>query len=251
MSDAVPYNTTRLVGEPFVSSAEFYDAIYAARGKDYAAETAYLIGVASRAVARPLATLLDVACGTGEHLAHFREYLTVSGFDGCPAMLAVARRKLPDVELIEGDVMRMTLGRRFDVITCLFASVAYLPDVISMTRAVAIMAEHLEPGGVLLIEPGVLRGQAEPPRDDSMTVSYLDSTLTRRTSGRLSPDRLEITFEYEFVAEGGRQSFTESHVVQLFARDAYERAMAEAGLACEFDARGPAGRGLFIGRSPG
>ena len=251
MAEPVLYNTTSDTREPFVLSADFYDAIYAARGKDYAAEATYLIEVAARTLNRPPRSWLDVACGTGEHLRYLREHVAVVGVDDCPAMLAVARRKLPATELVEGDMQTMALGRRFEVVSCLFASVAYLPNEAAMAGAIATMAEHLNPGGVLLLEPGVMQGQAEPPRVDSMCVTQGGMTLRRQTSGRLEAGRLIITFEYESDLGDRRRTFREEHVVQLFTREAYENAMATAGLTCEFDLSGPARRGLFIGRSWG
>jgi ubiquinone/menaquinone biosynthesis C-methylase UbiE len=49
----------------FTESAEFYDAIYAAK-KDYRAESARVAAIV-RNLVPGAQTLLDVACGTGEH----------------------------------------------------------------------------------------------------------------------------------------------------------------------------------------
>ena len=71
----------------FTKSAAFYDAIYAARGKDYAAEAAWL-RAAYRNVAARSSRLLDVACGTGRHLSQLRNEFAVEGLDADPAMIA-------------------------------------------------------------------------------------------------------------------------------------------------------------------
>jgi len=61
-------------------SADIYDLVHRARGKDYAAEA---IQVAREVRARnPGATsLLDVACGTGGHLLHLRTDFSVAGVE--------------------------------------------------------------------------------------------------------------------------------------------------------------------------
>ena len=45
------------------------------------------------------------------------------------------------------------LGRRFDVVTCLFSSIAYMTTVEDLRAATATMAAHLEPAGCSLVEP--------------------------------------------------------------------------------------------------
>ena len=51
----------------------------------------------------PPARTLDLACGTGFLTAHLRG--AVTGLDQSPKMLAVARRRLPEAELVAGDAL--------------------------------------------------------------------------------------------------------------------------------------------------
>ena len=44
-------------------------------------------------------------------------------------------------------------GRRFDVVLCLFSSIGYARDEERLRAAVAAMASHLEPVGLLVVEP--------------------------------------------------------------------------------------------------
>jgi demethylmenaquinone methyltransferase/2-methoxy-6-polyprenyl-1,4-benzoquinol methylase len=53
----------------------------------------------------PPARTLDVACGTGFLTRHLRG--DVVGLDQSPTMLAVARERLPDVELVDGDALAL------------------------------------------------------------------------------------------------------------------------------------------------
>src|ERR671923_34446 len=98
-------------------------------------------------------TLLDVACGTGAHLAELRRWYRCEGLDLDGELLAVARERLRDVPLHQDDMRDFDLGRRFDAVTCLFSSIGYVLTVEGLTAAVAAMARHLEPGGVLVVEP--------------------------------------------------------------------------------------------------
>ena len=70
--------------------------------------------------------MLELACGTGSILAQLRDEYEVVGVDLSPQMLAIAWEKLPGVELIEGDMTEVRLGRTFDAVLCLYDSINHL-----------------------------------------------------------------------------------------------------------------------------
>jgi SAM-dependent methyltransferase len=129
-----------------------------AMGKDYSAESDKIRReiLARNPSAR---TLLDVACGTGGHSAHPRNWFTVTGVDIDTAMLDQARRRLPGVEMIQGDMPSFGLARSFDAVICLFSSIGYMTTVDELDSGTKVMADHLEPGGVLIVD-GWLRPDA-------------------------------------------------------------------------------------------
>jgi SAM-dependent methyltransferase len=119
----------------FNRSADLYDALYATF-KDYGAEAAQLRALLGERVPGAQ-SLLDVACGTGTHLAELREHYEVEGLDLDPELLAVARERLPGIPLHVGDMTDFDLGRRFDVVLNLFSSIAYAAGVEHLRAAVA------------------------------------------------------------------------------------------------------------------
>lgn len=261
MADRVSYSleTMRPSSSPFSAMAPFYDALYRAKGKGYSAEADYVDRTIRQH--RPEArSLLDVACGTGEHLVHLAGRYQVAGLDLAEPMLEVARRKLPGVPIHHGDMTGFRLPRRFGVITCLFASAAYLSDVAALRTAVASMAGHLERGGLLLIEPGVMPHNLAPPRASSLTATVGSTVIRRTTSAEIlhqccrAPERptaIRITFRHTLERPGRPpRHFTEHHTVQLFSRDKYEAALSAADLDHRFDPAGPANLGLFVARRP-
>ena len=134
----------------FIHSAPFYDALYSF--KDYAEAVRHLTAILDRE-APAARTLLDVGCGTGRHLQTLRQRYDVQGLDVDPAMLAVARERCPDVKFHEVDMARFSLPDRFDVITCLFSSIGYVKSRDRLRSAIGCMSAHLNPGGMLLVEP--------------------------------------------------------------------------------------------------
>ena len=236
---------------PFEHFAGVYDAIYAARGKDYAAEATYVCDTIGEHAARPIETLLDVACGTGEHLRHFAARFVATGVDASPTMLHVARRKLKGVKLSRADMRDLELGRRYDAVTCLFAAVAYLKDEGELRDAVASMARHVNPGGVLVIEPGVTPGELVPVQAQIVEAPMEDGMVRRHAEAERRDDVLLLRFRFETEQdlEGVRirTEFEEEHRVRLFTHEQYAAALESAGLVFRHLDAWPGPRGLYVG----
>src|SRR5215475_13194069 len=63
----------------------------------------------------PAARVLDLGCGSGYPVArHLTGHgFRVTGIDSSPAMIALARSRLPEQEWIVADMRPLALGRRF------------------------------------------------------------------------------------------------------------------------------------------
>lgn len=231
----------------FTRSARYYDALY--DFKDYAAASQKLHELIQRS--HPAAeSLLDLACGTGRHLEHLRAHYHVEGLDLNPELLEAARRRCPGVPFHHGDMAGFELGRRFDVVTCLFSSIAYVKTLDNLHRTIATMARHLRPGGVAVLEPWF-----GPDRywTGTITANHVDQPelkiawmYTSEREGDLSI----LDVHYLVGTPGGIEHFTERHELGLFTDEQYLAAFRDAGLAASHDREGLFGRGLFLGVKP-
>jgi SAM-dependent methyltransferase len=102
---------------------------------------------------RPGQVVLDVACGTGVVAGEASKRLLgrgrVVGLDLNEAMLAVARRILPEIEWRQGDAMALPLdSATFDVVLCQ-AALMFVPDP---GRALREMARVVKPTGTVGIQ---------------------------------------------------------------------------------------------------
>jgi SAM-dependent methyltransferase len=230
----------------FSRSQRLYDSIYSF--KDYPAEAETLRSLIRER--RPRArSLLDVACGTGKHLELLRGDFDVAGVDLDPDMIALARERLGDeVPLQVGDMAEFDLGRTFDVVVCLFSSIAYTRTEERLRSAVANLARHAGPDGLVLVEPWFY------PEDwtaGHVSANFVDEEDLKVARMSLSPplsDPLTMRFHYLVATTEGIESFTEEHVVGMFTHQQYVDAFRAAGLSVEHDPEGLMGRGLFVGR---
>jgi len=233
-------------------SARIYDLLYTGTGiKDYEAETADLRRIISDA--NPTAkTLLDVACGTGAHLARLRHWYTVEGVDLSPEMLEVARERLPGVPLHVGDMRTLDLGRSFDVVVCLFSSIGYVTEPAELRSTVGRLAAHVGRPGVLILDgwlrPDVWQAgyRAEPDiaSDDEVTVVRL--ALTKRI-GNIT----ELDMHHLVRTSTEIDYFSETHRLALTPTEEYVSAVEQAGLDARVAPDYMPGRDRIIGiRSP-
>jgi SAM-dependent methyltransferase len=228
----------------FSRSARIYDAVYS--WKDYPRE-AELVHELVQARKPGAETLLDVACGTGAHLAELRRRYRCEGLDRNADLLAVARERLPDLPLHEGDMRDFDLGRRFDAVTCLFSSIGYMLTVPDLDAAVAAMARHLEPGGVLVVEPWLRPEAVVTPHVGAVFVDEPELKIARVNTIEVDGRRSSFEFHFLVGTPDGVQHFTEPHELRLFTHEEYLAAFNAAGLAAEHDEEGLMGRGLYTG----
>lgn len=231
----------------FTKSARFYDRLYSF--KDYAAAADALHRLAQER-SPGARTLLDVGCGTGKHLESLQGRYDVAGLDLNPDLLAIARERLPDAPLHEADMTSFELGRRFDVVTCLFSSIAYVRTLDNMRDAIRRMAEHLEPNGLLLVEPWF---SIETYWKGTITANHLDDPDLKISWMYVSELRDRVSYldiHYLVGTPDGVHAFSEVHEMGLFTPEEYGAAMTDVGLTHEFDPKGFFGRGLHLGRAP-
>ncbi len=231
----------------FSKSANFYNALYGSMGKDYVAETHKVHQIIQGHKRSSGDTLLEVACGTGMHASILRENYQVEGLDLDPEMLAVASQTYPGIPFHQADMVDFDLGKGFDVITCLFSSIGYVKTKERLETAIQNMARHLQPGGVLIVEPWFTPEQWKPGRVSALFVDQPDLKISRMNISEVDGLLSFFVFHYTVGTPQGVEYFTERHELGLFTHEEYLGAFRKTGLEVIHDPEGLDGRGLYIG----
>jgi SAM-dependent methyltransferase len=231
----------------FSESAEVYDLIYG-EFKNYVDESARLAALLRR-VNPSCRSVLDVGCGTGEHMRHLSTHgLRVDGLDLDQRYVDIAARKNPGSRLWRADMVGFDVPERYDAIVCLFSSIGYVRTLEGMEEALRTFRRHLEIGGVIVIEPWFAPGQLDPSFVMRNTAEGHDVRVERvshlEIDGRLS----RLRFDYTLTDAVGVRTATEVHELGLFTTTEMHRAFQAVGLEVEHDESGLDGRGLFIAR---
>ncbi|MCB1327713.1 MAG: class I SAM-dependent methyltransferase [Spirochaetales bacterium] len=186
----------------------------------------------------PVENILDLGCGTGEHLAALSGLVDpkrLLGVDIAPAMIRVARERYPGIRFEPGDMRALGLIERFDLIISLFGCLNYLHSDEELLAALTGARERLKPGGRLLFEvwhrrpyAGLDYSYESPPR---LVQSQGLAVERRRQVRRISRDRndfIDIDFTYRLEPEG--RFVRDRHRFRVFDRGEFEKLAGEAGL---------------------
>jgi ubiquinone/menaquinone biosynthesis C-methylase UbiE len=230
----------------YTKSAAYYDQLY--QFMNYA-DTAAQVRERILEQAPAARTLLDVGCGTGQHLEHLSRTFEAEGLDLNPDLLRLARERCPGIRFHQADMAAFALPARFDVIACLFSSIGYVRTLENLRTTLVNFARHLSPGGLVLVEPWFT---PESFWSDTLTTNVADQgepkVVWMYTSRR--EDRVAVLDIHYLVGQrSGVEHFTERHELGLFTHEEYLAAFRNAGLEPEHEPVGVFRRGLYLGRS--
>lgn len=233
----------------FTKSAHLYDAIYSF--VDYAAEAELLKKLILERKTSHANELLDVACGTGQHISYLKNDFQIEGLDLQPEMLAIAAERNPEITFHHADMIDFNLGKQFDAIVCMFSSIGFVRSLENMRLTMANFAAHLKPGGVLIVEPWVLRDAFIDGHLGSAFIDKPEIKIARINTSKRVGDISVLDLHYLVGTAQSIEHFDEHHELGLFTEEQYLTAAKDAGLSVRFEKRGPKyrdlyDRGLFI-----
>ena len=174
--------------------ADQYDTFY--YDKDYEAECDLIEETFRRYAGKPVKSILDLGCGTGNHTIPLaRRGYQVTGVDRSSEMVEHAKAKLQSqtspcqlqLQFLEGDVRSLELDQQFDAVLMMFAVLGYQLTNDDVSDTLRTIRRHLKSAGVFVFDvwygPAVL---AIRPGDKIREIPTADGKVIRMASGELN-----------------------------------------------------------------
>lgn len=217
--------------------AQYYDMIY--KKKDYKKECAYLEGLFKKHAGRKIKTVLDLGCGTANHMVPFlKRGYKVAGVDASAPMLRLAARKLEEMdlraELFKGRLQSFQLDRTFDAVLCLFSVIDYLTQKKDLLSALRNISGYMKKSSLFIFDfwnANAVTGYYSPRRKSIFNIG--DKMLERRSVTKIDPFRHMCEVHYTCsLKQNGRliQRDEEKHLLRYFAVDEMKDYLKMSGL---------------------
>jgi SAM-dependent methyltransferase len=184
-----------------------------------------------RKINRQAVRVLDVGCGSGEHIHRLAAHgFVCDGIDVNEDFLELARRKHPVGRFVCADMFSLNLPDRYDAVLCLFSVIGYAQTRESLGKALGQFRDHLKPGGVVAVEPWFWPGWFTHNETTHMDFQGEGITVSRTFRVELSGRTSRVHYEYEIVDESGTHHAQEVHELGLFTQDEMMDTFSEVGL---------------------
>lgn len=229
----------------FTESSAYYDLVYSF--KDYKKESDEIAEML-RAECPDCKTILDVGCGTAEHHLHLKDHFSPDGIDLNETFISIASEKNPEGFYSVADMRNFDLGKKYDVILCLFSSIGYLESTDEIVAALRSLGRHLNENGLVIVEPWFTPETYGKPRIGMVTNETPELKICRMSRSELHGEFTILHFDYMVnTLEDGVRYFSEQHKVRLTSVAEMKHAFHEAGFEVRFEEKGLGERGLYFG----
>lgn len=227
--------------------AKYYDLIY--YWKDYKKESIQLKKLISKYKKSFGNSLLEVGCGAGHHLQFLSKDFKCMGIDINKEILDIARKKNKEVVFKQDDMIKLDLGKKFDIIVSLFSSIGYVKTYENLKKTLINFSNHLNKGGVVIIEPWFTKETFKAGFPHMVTYEDENIKIARLNVSKVRGNISILDMHY-LIAEKGKdvKYFRDYHELGLFNTNKTLELMRKVGLKSKFLKRGfMKDRGVFVG----
>lgn len=217
----------------YTELAKYYDSIY--HWKNYKKEANKIKRLISKYKKSDGKSLLDVACGTGNHLKFLKNNFSCIGIDINIGILKVTRKNVDNVIFKQANMINFNINKKFDVILCLFSSIGYVKTYSNLRKTIKNFARHLKKGGIAIIEPWFGKNEFKAGLPWMTTYDGKYIKIARLNVSKVK-DNISILDMHYLIAEKNKdvKYFVDRHELGLFDIRKTLRIMKEDGFEVKF-----------------
>jgi len=211
----------------FKKFAKYYDKIYA--DKNYKEEVKFIKWAIKKYKKSMDKKLLDVACGTGNHAILLKGNYSVLGIDISNEMLKIAQKKVKGVKFVIGDMKKLNLKQKFDVIICMFSSINYNTNYEELEKTLRNFYKHLQKGGIVIFDVGFNKESWKEGYIIIKTVVDKNLKIVRISQSRSKNSIFNLNFIF-LIKEKGKFDFDiDQHKLGIFETNKVRKLMNKIG----------------------
>ncbi len=214
------------------SYSQYYDKIYSR--KNYKDEVIFLDSI-FKEYKRKKPVILDVGCGTGEHLIELLKLgYNVIGIDNSQHMLDLARIKLKDSGFIKTKLLKMNANNihktnfKFDIVIIMFNVVGYLNNFELFFKN---LKKVLNKNAIIFFD--FWCGEAikkNKPKISNKKYTFEDCLLTKRSVGKLiEHDTVKVDIDIKLRKKNKIYLDKETHYIRYFFFDYLKITLSKIG----------------------
>ncbi len=182
--------------------------------------------------------ILDIGCGTGEHLAQLHQHgFRCFGLDNSEEMIRIARERFPGTaSLMRTDMTEFDFFEEFDIVICLFGTFNYLLEDSQVEKVLWNTWRALKPGCIALFEIWnsiPVRRIREKSLSPVSVTEYNMTTIERQRGFHLQEGEkktiVDVDYTYLIRRGSGTETIKDRHIMRAFRKDEIESFIGNNG----------------------
>ena len=169
-------------------------------------------------------SLLDIGCGTGEHLNRLSELnINCTGIDSSGSMLEIAKVRFPNSNVyFKKDMRLFNFIEQFDIVISLFGSFDYMVEDPDINAVFKNTWKSLKPGGIGIFEIWnaiPIRLIKEKPLTLVSEINYNDKIIKRERGFMILDDRDKtiVQVNYNYILPDNN-IIKDQHIMRAFTQ---------------------------------